>query len=29
MDVSSGVEQREGIKDKKLIEQFILNANIT
>ena len=26
VDVSSGVEQREGIKDKKLIEQFILNA---
>ena len=26
IDVSSGVEQREGIKDKKLIEQFILNA---
>ena len=28
IDVSSGVEQREGIKDKKLIEQFILNARI-
>ena len=27
-DVSSGVEQREGIKDKKLIEQFILNARM-
>ena len=26
IDVSSGVEQIEGIKDKKLIEQFILNA---
>ena len=26
IDVSSGVEKREGIKDKKLIEQFILNA---
>ena len=26
IDVSSGVEQREGVKDKKLIEQFILNA---
>ncbi len=26
IDVSSGVEQRVGIKDKKLIEQFILNA---
>ncbi len=26
IDVSSGVERREGIKDKKLIEQFILNA---
>ena len=26
VDVSSGVEKREGIKDKKLIEQFILNA---
>ena len=26
IDVSSGVELREGIKDKKLIEQFILNA---
>ena len=28
IDVSSGVEQREGIKDKKLIEQFILNARM-
>ena len=28
VDVSSGVEQREGIKDKKLIEQFILNARM-
>ena len=26
IDVSSGVEQIEGIKDKKLIEQFIVNA---
>ena len=26
IDVSSGVEKREGIKDKKLIEQFILKA---
>ena len=26
IDVSSGVEQIEGIKDKKLIEQFITNA---
>ncbi len=28
IDVSSGVEKREGIKDKKLIEQFILNARM-
>ena len=28
IDVSSGVEQIEGIKDKKLIEQFILNARM-